>query len=679
MVDVSLSNALALTSAGREIETIAPQEQRMGIATDIILLVVAAFACGLVLQRFGQPVILGYIAAGIILGPHTGGITVSSTHEIEMLSEIGVALLLFALGLEFSLKDLQPVRKVALFGTPIQMALTIALGFAIGSGLGWEWNRSLWLGALISLSSTMVILKTLMNQGFLGTLSSKVMIGMLIVQDLAVIPLMVILPKLNDPVVGLPAIAFAVLKAGAFIAAMLVLGTKLLPRLLAHIAKLGSRELFLLAITAIGLGVGYATHLVGLSFAFGAFVAGMVLSESEFGHQALSDIIPLRDLFGLLFFASVGMLLDPVFLLDNIGQVLLLVVAVGVGKGIIFAVIAKVFRYGNVIPLAVGLGLFQIGEFAFVVASVGVSTESISAELYSLVLTTAIITMILTPLVSGQTSRLYALEKRWFRREALETMNIPEQGLHDHVVIAGGGRVGSQIARAIRHLGASVAVIELDQRRAQALRGSEIPVVYGDASHDVVLEAVEIEDAQLLVVTTPDTIVARAVITNARRANANLAVVARTSDPNFLPVFKEIGVANVVLPEFEAALEMTRQSLLHLEVPVPEIQRRTDAVRGELLAPFFEDGGEYKTLSALRTADQAFDLQWVRLGPGSPVLSRSIGGLGIRKKTGASVVGVIRGEQLLGNPDAGFRFEADDLVAIIGTDGARRAFRSMVE
>jgi CPA2 family monovalent cation:H+ antiporter-2 len=651
----------------------------VGIATDIILLVVAAFGCGVVLQRLGQPVILGYIAAGIILGPHTGGITVSSTHEIEKLAEIGVALLLFALGLEFSLKDLQPVRKVALIGTPIQMALTIILGLAIGAGLGWDWKSSLWLGALISLSSTMVTLKTLMNQGFLGTLSSKVMIGMLIVQDLAVIPLMVILPQLNDPVVGLPDIAFAVLKAGAFIVAMLVLGTKLLPRLLAHIAKLGSRELFLLAITAIGLGVGYATYLVGLSFAFGAFVAGMVLSESEFGHQALSDIIPLRDLFGLLFFASVGMLLDPVFLLDHVGQVLLLVLAVGLGKGIIFAVLAKVFRYGNVIPLAIGLGLFQIGEFAFVLAGVGVSTKSISAELYSLVLTTAIITMVLTPLVSGQTSRLYSLKKRWFRRELLETMNIPEQGLLDHVVIVGGGRIGSHIARVLRHVGAQVVVIELDHRRAQELRGAGIPVVYGDASHEVVLQAVEVHTARLLVVTTPDTIVGRAIITNAKRANPQLRIVARTSDPSFLAVFKEIGVATVVLPEFEAALEMTRQSLLHLEVPVPEIQRQTDAVRSELLAPFFEDGGEYKTLSALRAADQAFDLQWVRLGRSSCVLSRSIGGLDIRKRTGSSIVGVIRGERLVANPDAAFRFEVGDLVAIIGTDEARRAFRSMVE
>jgi monovalent cation:H+ antiporter-2, CPA2 family len=212
----------------------------------------------------------------------------------------------------------------------------------------------------------MVILKTLMNQGWLGTLSSKVMIGMLIVQDLAVVPFMIILPQMNNPSVGVAALGYAAAKAAIFIVGMILLGTRLLPRMMKYIAKLESRELFLLAITAIGLGVGYITYLVGLSFAFGAFVAGMVLSESDYGHQALSDIIPLRDLFGLLFFASVGMLLDPVFLMDHIAQILLVVLSVSIGKGCIFALLTRIFRYGNVIPLAGGLGLFQIGEFSFV-------------------------------------------------------------------------------------------------------------------------------------------------------------------------------------------------------------------------------------------------------------------------------------------------------------------------
>ncbi len=649
----------------------------MGIATDIILLVVTAFFCGMLLQRLGQPLILGYIFAGVILGPHTGGLTVSGIHEIELLAEIGIALLLFALGLEFSLKDLKPVKMVALVGTPIQMALTVGLGFGIGHLMGVDWKASLWLGALISLSSTMVILKTLMNQGWLGTLSSKVMIGMLIVQDLAVIPMMIILPQLNNPVVGLPALGFAALKAAGFITGMVLLGTRLLPRLMSHIARLGSRELFLLAITAIGLGVGYITHLAGLSFAFGAFVAGMVLSESDYGHQALSDIIPLRDLFGLLFFSSVGMLFDPRFLFGHIQEVIVLVITVCIGKGLIFAGVSRVFNYRNVIPLAVGLGLFQIGEFSFVLARVGLSTGSIGNDLYSLVLTATILSMVFTPLISGQTAKIYALKRRWFRHERLETSNIPDQGYKGHVVIAGGGRVGFQIAQILKRLNMQFAIIELDHRRFEQAKEAGMSVIYGNASQEIVLEAAGIKNATLLILTIPDLVATRSTIFHSKRLNGHLKIVARTAGPDYFQVMKELGVSEVVLPEFEASLEMTRQSLLHLNVPPTEVQRHTDTIRQELYAALLNSNDSYRVLSQLRGAEQQFDLQWIRLSRKSPMANRSIGESEIRKTTGASVVGVVRNEQLKPNPDADFVLMSDDLVAIIGNEANREAFYLM--
>jgi len=649
----------------------------MGIATDIILLVVTAFFCGLLMQRLGQPLILGYIAAGIILGPHTGGLTVSGIHEIELLAEIGIALLLFALGLEFSLKDLKPVKMIAVVGTPIQMALTVGLGFGIGHLMGLDWKASLWLGALVSLSSTMVILKTLMNQGWLGTLSSKVMIGMLIVQDLAVIPMMIILPQLNNPAVGLPTLGLAALKAGGFIAGMVLLGTRLLPRLMAYIARLGSREFFLLGITAIGLGVGYMTHLAGLSFAFGAFVAGMVLSESDFGHQALSDIIPLRDIFGLLFFSSVGMLFDPAFLSSHFRDVFLLIVTVCIGKGLIFAVVSRAFNYRNVIPLAVGLGLFQIGEFSFVLARVGLSSGSIDNDLYALVLTATIVSMVLTPIISGQTAKIYAVKKRWFQHERLETSNIPDRGYKGHVIIAGGGRVGFQIAQILQRLDIRFIIIELDHRRFEQARGAGMSMVYGDASQEIVLEASGIKDATLLILTLPDLVTTRSTIVNAKRLNGRLAIVARTSGADFFSEMKDLGVSEVVLPEFEASLEMTRQSLLHLSVPPTEVQRHTDTLRQELYAALFNSNDGYRVLSQLRGAEQQFDLQWFRLSPGSPMVNRSIGESEIRKTTGASIVGVVRDGRLKPNPDANFVLLPEDLIAIIGSDGNREAFCRM--
>jgi monovalent cation:H+ antiporter-2, CPA2 family len=648
----------------------------MGITADIILLIVAAFFFGLVMQRLRQPLILGYILAGVLLGPYTGGMTFSDAHEIELLAEIGVALLLFALGLEFSHKDLKPVKFIALIGTPLQLTLTFALGMTIGHFMGWDWNSSVWFGAMISISSTMVILKTLMNQGWLGTLSSKVMIGMLIVQDLAVVPMMIILPLLNDPATGIFSIGYAALKALLFLTCMLFLGTRVLPWLMQHIAKFGSRELFLLAIIAIGLGIGYITYLVGLSFAFGAFIAGMVLNESDYGHQALSDIIPLRDLFGLLFFASVGMLLDPKFLLQHGTTILILVVTISLGKGLIFALIARLFRYRNVIPIAVGLGLFQIGEFSFLLARIGLSTESISHDLYNLILTTAVMTMILTPIVSAQTARLYSLKKRWFQKEPLESINFPEQPFTHHVVIAGGGRVGTQIAATLSRLATSFVLIELDQRRVEQAKVSGYPIVYGDASQEIVQEASGLATASLLVVTIPGIIESRSIITHAQHLNPDVKVVARLSDPEYFDVFNELKVTDLVYPELEAGLEMTRQVLLALSIPVTEIQRHTESLRQEFFSTGLNQHAQYRTLAQFRAAEQQFDLQWMTIDAGCQLIDKTIGEAEIRKRTGASVVGIIRDDHLEPNPGPEFCFQEKDLVAIIGAAKARTAFRS---
>jgi CPA2 family monovalent cation:H+ antiporter-2 len=371
----------------------------MGIATDFAIIVVAALIGGYIAQRLKQPLVVGYMLVGILVGPHTGGVTVTNVHDIELLAEIGVALLLFALGIEFSLKKLQQVRKIALVGTPIQILLTIAAGWAAGRLLGWSSYQSLWFGALISLSSTMVILKTLGHQGVLGSLTARIMIGMLIVQDLAVVPMIIILPELHDPERGLAVLAMAVLRAVVFLAFMIYGGTRLIPALLQRIARWGSRELFIIALTALGVGIGYVSYLFGLSFAFGAFVAGMVLSESDYSHQALSEIVPLRDIFGMLFFVSVGMLLDLKFLAEHLASVLSAAALVFLLKVAIFAAVTRMFGYGNGTPLNLGLAMFQVGEFAFVLARVGVSRQVVSPDMFSFVLSVALLTMILTPFV----------------------------------------------------------------------------------------------------------------------------------------------------------------------------------------------------------------------------------------------------------------------------------------
>ena len=656
----------------------APESARlMGIAADLAIVIVAGLVGGLIAQTLRQPLILGYILAGVIVGPHSIGRAVTNTHDIELLAEIGVALLLFALGLEFSLKQLQPVRRIALIGTPIQMGLTILLGTALGHLFGWPWTMALWLGALIALSSTMVILKTLMTQGRMGTLSSRVMIGVLIAQDLIVVPLMILLPALSDPEAGLQALAVACGKAVLFLGLMVLVGTRLLPRLMQVIAVRQSRELFLLAITAIGLGVGYATYLFGLSFAFGAFVAGLVLSESDYAHQALSDIIPLRDVFGMLFFASVGMLIDPRLLLATAGQVVVLLLAILIGKSLILAGLAYGFGYRNVVPLAVGLGLWQIGEFAFVLGRVGLASGALSAEAFALVLNAAVVSMVLTPAVSGLTTPIYAWWRRRSGREPFQTINLPAAGLHDHVVIVGGGRVGRFTAQFLQRLALPAVLVELDYRRFDQARTAGIAAVFGDATQAVVLEAVQVSRARLVLVTVPIISVTEAIIEQVRAISPRMRIVARAEGAEQLRHLQERGLAEVVQPELEAGLEMVRQSLLHMDYGVTEVHRLSTQLRQEMYAPLFGDDSDYQKLVQLGAAHQLFDFVWVEVAAGSVMDGQCIEDLALRTRTGATVVGIMRHGEMIANPRPTEALEASDLLAIAGTAEQRRAIEAL--
>ncbi|MCB9136994.1 MAG: cation:proton antiporter [Caldilineaceae bacterium] len=658
----------------------------MGIAADVAIIVVAGMIGGIIAQQLKQPLLLGYILAGIMVGPFTIGPTVSDVHNIELLAEIGVALLLFALGLEFSLKELQPVRRIALIGTPIQLLLTMAFGYGIGLLLGWDWFSALWLGGLIALSSTMVALKTLMSQGRMGTLSSRVMIGMLIVQDLAVVPLMIILPELNNPGAGLAQLGMAAFKAAIFLALMIFVGTRLIPKLVTIIVRWNSRELFLVVITAIGLGVGYVTYLFGLSFAFGAFIAGIVLSESDYAHQALSDIVPLRDVFGLLFFVSVGMLLDPRFVIGNWQIILLIVALVVAGKALIFYVLSRLFGYGNIVPLAVGLTLFQAGEFSFVLARVGISSDSISQDLYALALTVAVITMFLTPLLSRLAAPLYALRQRRRKGDPLQTINIPQDGLHDHIVIAGGGRVGFYVAGVLRQLELPFVMLEMDYHRIEQAKEAAYPVIYGDAAQEVVLEAAHAGRARLLLITTPAIQTTRSIAEQARRVNGDMHIVARAESREAMFALKEYGIYEVVQPEFEASLEITRQALLHFEILPAEIQRFIDAARRELYAPFYaEPAGDHdayfasqQLVSRLQTAAHLMAVNWVVLPADSALIDQTLEESAIRTHTGASVVGILHDNTLTVNPERSYRFAADDWVAIMGSPEQLAVFQSLV-
>ena len=648
----------------------------MGIAADIVLLVVAGLVFGLGAHRLKQPPIIGYILAGVVLGPFTGGLTVSSAHEIEKLAEIGVALLLFGIGLEFSLDDLKPVRKIALIGTPIQIGLVIAFGWLLGGWLGWDWQASLWLGSILSLSSTMVILKTMESQGVMGTLSSRVMIGMLIVQDMAVVPMLVILPVLGHLESGGALLGWAALKAALFLAAMILVGKRGFPWLMKKVARTGSPELFLVFISGLALGVGYGTWLFGLSFAFGAFVAGMVISESDYSHHALTSILPLRDLFGLLFFASVGMLLDPNFLVRNWPTVLALTAVVAVFKGTVCGGLARLFGYVNIVPLAVGLVMFQVGELAFLLAEAGRSTGALTQDQFGLILSTAIVSMILTPQASRLAAPAYRVLGRFLRRDPVRPMHVDDQAaLHDHVIIVGGGHVGRFLANVLTSVGVPFVVVEAGHRPFEALKTDNVPVIYGDATQRIVLEAAHPEQAKMLLVAVPSFVVVRLVAEHCKDLAPDLTVIAQAVGEEQLNALREIGTQQVVQPTLETGLEYARKMLRLLGMPPLAVQCFADAVQSGGYAQICQ--GQQPPEGALQQMEamRAMDVAWVEVLPDAPLSGQTPASLDIRKTTGVSIVGVMRGQVMHPNPAPNMDFQPGDILMVMGGPDERKVFR----
>ena len=654
----------------------------MGIAADIIFIVLAGLIGGLVAQRLGQPLLVGYILGGILVGPHAAGAIVD-LHNIELLAEIGVALLLFAVGLEVSFADLRPVRRIALIGGPIQILITLIFGYGVARGfLGWEAQHAIWFGAMISLSSTMVVLKILMAEGTMSTSASRVMIGLLVVQDLAVAPMLIVLPRLQDWRHAVPDLITGVLQASLFLAGMILVGTRLAPRLLKTIARWNSRELFLVAVIALGVGVGYGTYLFGLSFAFGAFVAGMVLSESEFSHQALSEIVPLRDVFGLLFFASVGMLLDPRYVVENAAMVILIVSVVIIGKAAIFGCLTRGFGYLGSVPWIVALGLPQVGEFSFVLARTGLQAGALSDDVYTLTLTTTLATMIVSPLLARTAAPLFRVWRQLVPVEPAQLFNVPAQAAEGHIIVAGYGRTGRTAVQVMRNVNVAFVVIELDHRIAEDLAGDGVSVIWGSSSHEAVLEAAGVRGARLLLITVPDAVTVRLTVERARAVNPDLHVVARALYREHLTELRDLGVDEAVQPEFEAGLEMVRQVLTECAIPPTDIYRFSDAVRADLYGPLRDaeiSNPLRRLLSDMRRVHDALEIEWVAVPPETTVAGSTLGDLDVRSRTGASVVAALRPNEITPNPGAEYLVSSGDTLALLGTTEQRTEARRLIE
>ena len=533
-----------------------------------------AFVFGFLAQRLRLPPLVGYLVAGIVVGPFSPGFSADVSLAAQ-LAEIGVILLMFGVGLHFSVGDLLAVRRIAVPGAVAQITVATVLGAAVARLWGWPWGQGLVFGLALSVASTVVLLRALEQRGILESVDGRIAVGWLIVEDLVTVLALVLLPVLAARDDLGPALAITFGKVAAFLAIMLVIGRRAVPWLLERVARAGSRELFTLCVLAIALVVAVvAAELFGVSFALGAFFAGMVISESDLSHAAAAEALPLQDAFAVLFFVSVGMLFDPTILLEQPLRVLAVLGIVLLGKSLAAFAIVLVFRHPVRTALTISASLAQIGEFSFILAGLGASLGLLPAEGQSLVVAGALLTITLNPAVfalvgpvSGwlrERPRLLDLLERPHPNPPLAPTAADARRLRDHAIVVGCGRVGGTVGEALERYGIPYVVIERDRRIVEALRERGVPALSGDATRPGILPLAHPERARLLVVATPDPYQAREVIRLARRANPKIDIVVRTHNAAEERYLSALGVGRAIMGERELALGMAHYALLAL-------------------------------------------------------------------------------------------------------------------
>jgi len=543
----------------------------------LITTIAAALGFGLVFGmlavRLKLPALVGYLVAGILIGPATPGF-VADVALAGQLSEIGVMLLMFGVGLHFSLDDLLEVRAIALPGAVLQIVVATAMGMGVAWMWGWSMGAGLVFGLALSVASTVVLLRALEDRGTLASLNGRIAVGWLVVEDLVTVLMLVMLPALAGPLGGSAgpdahggslwtSLALTLAQVGGFVAFMLLVGRKLFPWFLWRVAKTGSRELFTLAVIAAAVGIAYGSSaLFGVSFALGAFFAGMVLRESPLSHRAAEESLPLRDAFSVLFFVSVGMLFDPAVLVDSPLRVLAVLAIIMVGKSLAAFALVLALRYPLNTALTVSASLAQIGEFSFILAAMGMSLGLLPAQGQSLILAGAILSIALNPLLFRAVAPIQGWlgERRHGDRStdplAELPTTVPQERLSGQVVLVGYGRVGRMIADTLAERGIAFVVAEQNRELVDQLRRRDIAAVAGNAAEPAVLIQAHIANAALLVIATPDTFHVRAMIETARILNPGIRTLVRTHSEQDAALLRQEGLGAIFLGEQELARNM---------------------------------------------------------------------------------------------------------------------------
>lgn len=636
------------------------------IIQDIVVILLVSLSIIFLFQKINIPSIVGFLFAGMLIGPY-GFDLIKSVNQISVMAEIGIMLLMFTIGLEFSLSQLIRIKKFLLIAGGFQLLITIVVGTIIFSVLGIDFKQSIFFSLLVSLSSTAIVLKILSDKNELEAPHGKFSLGILIFQDLAIVPMFLLLPLLSEfGNLSGSDIALKIVIAFGVLAGLLLLARFLMPLIVFQIANLRMREAFTIGVILLLLGTAYITHTFGLSFALGAFIAGLILSESEYNHQIVSDILPLRDSFNSIFFVSIGLLLNINFVTENLLIIIALTVGILLVKTLVVVVIIYFMKYPLRVAMLAGLGLAQIGEFSFVLAQAGLNFNLFTNDFYyNSFLASTIFSMILTPLliklspfIAGKTS---VIEKDNKHSESYL------ENLHAHVIIAGFGLNGSNLARVLKETGIKYIVTELNPDTVKKEKAKSEKIIYGDISKEEVLHAAKIDKASIIVYAISDPAVTKRSLTLVKKLNPHIYALVRTRYVNEVDDLKKLGADEVIPEEFETALQIFRKVLERYHIPLNVIMKQTTLLREESYSFLRKEGIDISSFTHLDEILAQGLTETYYVNDDNIHINKNLSEINLRAITDATIIAIVRDGKTISNPSAKELIKPADTLVIYGT------------
>ncbi len=641
------------------------------LLNDIVIIFGLSIVILFICHRIHVPSIVGFLLTGILAGPYGLGL-VKAVHEVEILAQVGVMLLLFTIGIEFSLERLLQIKKSVLMGGPIQVSLTLLIAFLIARQIGQPLGESIFIGFLISLSSTAIVLKIIQERAEVDTPHGRTTLGILIFQDIIIVPMILVTPLLAGATGDSGKSAFLLIAKGIGIIGLVIVSAKwIVPQLLYQITKTRSQELFLLSIVVICLAVAWITSSAGLSLALGAFLAGLIISESEYSHHALGNILPFRDVFACFFFVSIGMLLDVSFIFRQPETVTLIALSVLVLKSIIGSFATVLLGFPLRTSILVGLALSQVGEFSFILSKTGVEYGLLTGNIYQIFLAFSILSMAATPFIITLAPRLTDIILRLPLPKRLISGFFPvsETKVEDkkyHLIIIGFGINGRNVAQAAKVAGIPYLIIEMNPETVRSEQAQGEPIYYGDATQEAVLQHANIKAAKIVVVAINDPTATRRITEIIRRLNPKVHLIVRTRYLQEMKPLYELGANEVIPEEFETSVEIFARVLAKYFIPRDEIERLVTEARSDGYEMFRSLYKEPSSFSDLKFQLPDVEISALRVAERSPWVGKGLATIRLREKYGVTVLAIRRNSQIISNPDVNMPFCANDVLFVLG-------------